>query len=208
MKQLKTSGFTLVEIAIVMVIIGLLLGGALKGQQMIENARYKAFQSELNELRAAVFSFQDMYGYLPGDMPTNKLKILLPDAKRPNNGSHGNVLGDGKVNGGYCTEGSQEESCFVFNHLRQAGLIGGDPSLTHEAAKFDTPAGGYYESISTGNWVNGKNQLKILTREVPGNIAQRLDAETDDGDGTSGDVNCWNNCNWIRDQKQSIFITL
>lgn len=208
MKKLKTTGFTLVEIAIVMVIIGLLLGGALKGQQMIENARYKAFRSQINELRAAIYSFQDIYGYFPGDIPTNKLKILLPDAKRPNNGSNGNVLGDGKVNGGYCTEGSQEESCFVFNHLRQAGLINGDPSLTHDAAKFDISAGGYYESISTGPWVNGKNQLKLLTREVPGTIAQRLDSEIDDGAGTTGDVNCWNGCDWESDQKQSIFITL
>jgi prepilin-type N-terminal cleavage/methylation domain-containing protein len=63
----KQRGFTLIEIAIVLVIIGLLLGGVLQGQQLIENSRVKSATNDLNGLSAAAFSYQDRYGRLPGD---------------------------------------------------------------------------------------------------------------------------------------------
>jgi len=203
MKKLKNSGFTLVEIAIVMVIIGLLLGGALKGQQMIENARYKAFKSELNELRAAVFSFRDIYGSFPGDIKKEKLEKLLPDAIA----STGSSLGNGKIYGGYCDDNG-EESCYVFHHLRVAGLISGDPNTSGKASQFETPAGGRYDTISTGNWGNGIDELKILTRDVSGEVGQRLDSELDDGNGKTGSISCYSGCDWDKTKLQNIFITL
>jgi prepilin-type N-terminal cleavage/methylation domain-containing protein len=70
MKQWKgQKGFTLVEIAIVLVIIGLLLGGVLKGQQLIANAKLKSLVNHANGLSAAVFAYQDRYKALPGDDP-------------------------------------------------------------------------------------------------------------------------------------------
>ena len=61
------KGFTLVEIAIVLVIIGLILGAILKGQSMIENAKIKRVVKQADEIRAAVYSYQDRYKQLPGD---------------------------------------------------------------------------------------------------------------------------------------------
>src|SRR3954465_2634734 len=68
-RQLRTAqqGFTLVEIAIVLVIIGLLLGGILKGQEMITQAKIKNIINDLNGLAAAMSSYQDRYRALPGD---------------------------------------------------------------------------------------------------------------------------------------------
>ena len=68
-KQLtrKQRGFTLVEIAIVLVIIGLLLGGVLKGQEMIENARIKSVVGDMNGISAAYNSYFDRYHAIPGD---------------------------------------------------------------------------------------------------------------------------------------------
>jgi prepilin-type N-terminal cleavage/methylation domain-containing protein len=63
----RQSGFTLVEIAIVLVIIGLLLGGVLKGQELINNARIKGIVNDLNSLSAATNSYLDRYHALPGD---------------------------------------------------------------------------------------------------------------------------------------------
>src|SRR5258708_18208577 len=66
----KTStekGFTLVEIAIVLVIIGLLLGGILKGQEMITQAKIKNVINDFNGVTVAVTSYQDRYSALPGD---------------------------------------------------------------------------------------------------------------------------------------------
>ena len=68
MKKLDNQkGFTLVEIAIVLVIIGLLLGGVLKGQELIENAKIKAVTSDFDNISAAYYAYQDRTGNLPGD---------------------------------------------------------------------------------------------------------------------------------------------
>ena len=61
------AGFTLVEIAIVLVIIGLLLGGILKGQEMITQARIKNVVNDFNGITAAYFAYQDRYRAVPGD---------------------------------------------------------------------------------------------------------------------------------------------
>ena len=61
------SGFTLVEIAIVLVVIGLLLGGVLKGQELILNARIRNAIGEYNNIASASFAYQDRYRALPGD---------------------------------------------------------------------------------------------------------------------------------------------
>src|SRR6476620_3558482 len=60
-------GFTLIEIAIVLVIIGLLLGGVLKGQELITGARVRNLISQQDGIKAAFFGFQDRYRALPGD---------------------------------------------------------------------------------------------------------------------------------------------
>ena len=63
----QQSGFTLVEIAIVLVIIGLLLGGVLKGQELITQAKIKNVANDLNGMSAAVYGYQDRYKRFPGD---------------------------------------------------------------------------------------------------------------------------------------------
>ena len=63
----KQGGFTLIEIAIVLVIIGLLLGGVLKGQELINTARVRALNNSVDGVTAAWFSFQDRYRAFPGD---------------------------------------------------------------------------------------------------------------------------------------------
>src|SRR5690242_12333924 len=63
----KYQGFTLVEIAIVLVIIGLLLGGILKGQEMITQAKIKSVIADMSGVSAAMYGYQDRYRALPGD---------------------------------------------------------------------------------------------------------------------------------------------
>jgi prepilin-type N-terminal cleavage/methylation domain-containing protein len=69
MKRLHSQkGFTLVELAIVMTIIGLLIGGILKGQELMQNARITATVAQVKSYSAAVTTFKDMYQATPGDM--------------------------------------------------------------------------------------------------------------------------------------------
>jgi len=67
MNGLKERGFTLVEMAIVLVIIGLLLGAVLRGSQLIRNARVKSLANDLRGYYAAVYTYMDKNGKLPGD---------------------------------------------------------------------------------------------------------------------------------------------
>jgi prepilin-type N-terminal cleavage/methylation domain-containing protein len=173
----KQGGFTLVEIAIVLVIIGLILGGVLQGQTMIENARYKNFAKEIESYRAAFYTFQDMQGGLPGD--------LLNTSSLNASAAAGN--GNGQIAGGYC-DVANEESCKVWSHLRYANLIPGDPTLVDITSRPSHAYSGPISSISTGNWGNGVTEHKLILQSLPGDVIQRYDNEFDDGDATSGSV--------------------
>src|SRR5437868_10560305 len=65
----QSRGFTLVEMSIVLVIIGLIIGGILKGQEVIAGARQKAVINQINAVRAATNTYFDRYRALPGDDP-------------------------------------------------------------------------------------------------------------------------------------------
>ena len=72
-----SAGFTLVEIAIVLVVITLILAGVFKGQALIDSARVRSMATEVSGIRAAWYSFQDRYRSLPGDFPNARTHIDL-----------------------------------------------------------------------------------------------------------------------------------
>jgi prepilin-type N-terminal cleavage/methylation domain-containing protein len=74
--QHSEKGFTLVELAIVMTIIGLLIGGILKGQMLMQNARVTAEVAEVKAISAAMTTFKDMYSAVPGDMPSAGTRLV------------------------------------------------------------------------------------------------------------------------------------
>lgn len=74
-KQHGQKGFTLVELAIVLTIIGLLIGGILKGQQLIENSRITGTIVQVKSYQAGMIIFRDTYGSLPGDMMNASLRV-------------------------------------------------------------------------------------------------------------------------------------
>lgn len=181
----RQSGFTLVEIAIVLVIIGLLLGGVLKGQEMIANAKYKNLRNDVNSYSAAFYSFQDRYRALPGDMTQADAQNQLNPAAPGGNGN-------GLVTGGVCTAAGNE-SCRMWQHLRYANLIPGDPTTTGTNANPSHAYGGPVRGIwyatqggRTGHWLALVN--------LPSDVAQRLDRDIDNGTANSGTVFCFANC--------------
>src|SRR5512145_2640915 len=103
----KVQGFTLVEIAIVLVIIGLLLGGILKGQEMITQAKIKNVIADMTGVSAAMYGYQDRYRALPGDDA---------NATRWAGANPGN--GNGIIEGVYLAVNG--ESAEFWGHLRSA----------------------------------------------------------------------------------------
>ncbi len=115
------KGFTLVELAIVMVIIGLLIGGILKGQEMIANAQVTATIAQIKGIDAATSTFRDQYDALPGDMANAATRLVNCAVNPCNNGNGDNNLG---VAVGAANT-IADEGAFFFNHLRAADLISG-----------------------------------------------------------------------------------
>jgi prepilin-type N-terminal cleavage/methylation domain-containing protein len=182
----KQRGFTLIEIAIVLVIIGLLLGGVLQGQQLIENSRVKSATNDFNGIAAAVFSYQDRYGRLPGDDP----------GAAPARGASWPAASAGNGNGVIAAAADPfaplvtDEVQFFFQNLRSAGFIAGDPADTLVEALPANPFGGLITIVTgsvlddaTGNPLAG---TKVCMGNVSGTSAIALDTQLDDGNSVSG----------------------
>src|SRR5437879_12459946 len=122
------AGFTLVEIAIVLVIIGLLLGGILKGQEMITQAKIKNVINDFNGITVAITSYQDRYRALPGDdkNATARWTIQAP-ASGDGNGVIAGLYNANDTSGTGGAPAAAAESNLFWQHLRIAGFV---PGLT------------------------------------------------------------------------------
>ena len=137
--QAKQSGFTLVEIAIVLVIIGLLLAGVLKGQELIENSKIKSIVNDMKAVQAAYNGYLDRYKAIPGD------ETLATAAARGWGASAAG--GGGNANGVLLITAAQTfanggEQRPFWRALRASGLITGDPTGAAGAAGLPKHAGG------------------------------------------------------------------
>lgn len=172
----KQSGFTLVEIAIVLVIIGLLLGGVLKGQELITQAKIKNVSNDLNGIVAAVYSYQDRYKRLPGDDPGATRWPLIAAA--------GN--GDNVIGGSYASTIDTEESRLFWGEMRLSGFVAGQTdTLAHANAQPLNAAGGIMGVQNGGMGLSG---TIVCTGSLAAKIAQSLDSQMDDGNAKTGTV--------------------
>ena len=190
MKSMKSqqSGFTLVEIAIVLVIIGLLLGGILKGQELINSAKVKNLITEMRNIQTQIYGYQDRFKQLPGDdvrVTTNLAGATL---------ASGGTLGNGQIEGAmFPTAASTEESAVFWQHLRLANLASGPTALT-DPQYYPLNANNGRIGVNTATtaqlWITGMptGGTQICMKQITGRFAKQIDTALDDGVFYTGSV--------------------
>ncbi len=196
----KQGGFTLIEIAIVLVIIGLLLGGVLKGQELINTARVRALNNTVDGITAAWFSFQDRYRAYPGDYPLAAVNLPSPVVAVLNGD------GDGLVG---INEGapSPVERSQAWVQLQAAGYITGNfdggagaggpvAANAYNCALTTCPDNGFGSGLNIGYGAQNQTQVPLATpilahelmsgRGIPVEVLAELDRKIDDGNAGSG----------------------
>ena len=153
--RLKAGGFTLVELAIAMTIIGLLIGGVMKGTEMLNQARITATIRDYQEMSAATHAFRDRFGQMPGDMANAGQR--LPGCTPENfcdfgNGNNGD--GNGRV-GRLPTNGMGNVA-----HLDQSG--------TDAAPKVETSL--FWKHLALADLITGINPSADITNDVAAGV--------------------------------------
>jgi prepilin-type N-terminal cleavage/methylation domain-containing protein len=182
----KQGGFTLIEIAIVLVIIGLLLGGVLKGQELITSARVRNLISQQDGVKAAYFGFLDRYRALPGDYSAAKANI---------NGASTDGNGNGQIEASATvSSGTVEEEILVWEHLSHAGFMTGAYKFAATytpASGVPNPYGSYLVMRFDGKYsdpaspVPTRHNLKTGA-QVPADLLAEIDRKVDDGNPSAG----------------------
>jgi prepilin-type N-terminal cleavage/methylation domain-containing protein len=181
----KQTGFTLIEIAIVLVIIGLLLGGVLKGQELITSARVHNMASMQDGFKVAFFGFQDRFRALPGDYTAAASNIPGVATAACGTTTGGNGNGDGQILG--------DEMTLAWEHMSKAGFITGSYTCAAVASisTASTPANiynGFVQLIYDGSYGVGTGTPPSTLRhniksgpQIPVAIIAELDRKIDDG---------------------------
>jgi len=195
----KQMGFTLVEIAIVLVIIGLLLGGVLKGQELVNSAKVKNLANDFRNISTFVYAYQDKYRALPGD--DSAASAHVNGATNPT--TPAGTLANGRINGAWNTTTVTDESALFWQHVRLAGLATGTPtlgnlSLGDEYVPKNADGGRLGvtgDAVFTGATPWAANFF-ICSSNIQGRFARQLDTTIDDGNTTTGTMRvlCQNEC--------------
>jgi prepilin-type N-terminal cleavage/methylation domain-containing protein len=189
-RKINNGGFTLVELAIVLVMVGILIAGIVAGVSVLGNAKIQGLTKELQSYRQAAFLFKEKYQYWPGDMADaeDRWADAAYDVVK---GDGDNLIGDAND-----ANNAAEEADF-FLHLKLSGFIPDVTSTTGGSldgtnfpgsrifpqAEFKVDNNGstrnyifaYHTSLGGGLFLNGKDMFYI-------------DSKTDDGKANSGDL--------------------
>jgi prepilin-type N-terminal cleavage/methylation domain-containing protein len=187
----KQAGFTLIELAIVLVIIGLLLGGVLKGQELINSAKVKNMAADFKNIQVYIYGYQDKFKALPGDDHAALAHV------NGTNASSTSETQNAIIEGAWNSTSASDESFMFWQHVRLAGLAPGSTDPTAATYVQRNADGGQVgvQSVSgftavttlpTAGGISGS--FVICSDGVLGKFAKQLDTTLDDGVGSTGSV--------------------
>lgn len=203
------QGFTLIEMSIVLVIIGLIIGGIVKGQEVVNSARVKMQIAQIDAVRGAVYTFQDRYGYMPGDF-TSRNVFGLTGVTAATDGNQDGYIGVFST-AGYLADNAADlgnESQLVWLQLAAADLLAGiqtDTGNLYTATRgvYTGKIGGTYLSVASYNMAaNGGPNVRAPILRIQGSApaatapgvglkvtdAASIDAKYDDGNPGTGTI--------------------
>lgn len=196
---MRRSGFSLVELSIVLVILGLLVGGILAGQSLIRAAELRGVTASVTQYKTALNAFRDKYFGLPGDIinATNIFSACTDVANNPCNGNADGIIQN--------ISGTQAEELRLWQQLTLAGLVEGSftglDSTPHfvpgtniprariaNAAHRIATTGAYGKSGTAITFSNPSSNTTYWQYVIPPNEAWNLDTKMDDGRADNGKV--------------------
>jgi prepilin-type N-terminal cleavage/methylation domain-containing protein len=183
----QQSGFTLVEIAIVLVIIGLLLGGILKGQELINSARVKNLANDFRTIPTYIYAYQDKFRALPGDDAQ-----VVAHVAGSTLATTGGTIGNGVIDGHWNSITATDESFLFWQHVRLANLAAGPTSVGDATYRPTNALGGTIgiasNSALTAQIAGMTGTYQVCSRGVLGKFAIQLDVQMDDGQPCTGSL--------------------
>ena len=186
----RQQGFTLVEMAIVLVIIGLLLGGILKGQELITSARVRNIADQNSGVQAAYYGFIDRYRQVPGDWSRDSAVKAIPGVTHGGDSS-GRLDGVSPWDEGLALWEQLSKSGFI-----QGNYIGGNTKPTQDDVNLAprNAFNGFLMLFSSADYSEPSGSTPseklnlILGTGIPVNVIAELDRKIDDGLPQSGVV--------------------
>lgn len=170
-------GFSLIEMAVVLVIVGALLGGVLSARSIIRNAQTQDRIKSLNDIVAATHHFKEKFGMWPGDFTNATASIS------------GLVCANGNGNGQINT--AAETTCATESLIR-SGLLRGDAALPISVGEtqfsLTSPALSGVAGLP-GHWVN-----VVSVQNLNCDSAIQIDRSVDDGNVNTGNFRIANLC--------------
>jgi prepilin-type N-terminal cleavage/methylation domain-containing protein len=197
----RQTGFTLVEIAIVLVIIGLLLGGVLKGQELINSAKVKNFANDFRNIPLFIYGYQDKFRSIPGDdgsVDAHLGATLCPPAAActaTSPAGTGLARSNGVLEGWWNSTTTTDESFRFWQHVRLAGLAAGPTTipLANPGDFLPKNADGFIIGISSGTAAflpitTLRGTYITCSQGILGKFAKQIDITLDDGNTAAGSV--------------------
>lgn len=182
----KAAGFTIIEMATVIIILGAVFLMTLKGRDFLQVVQAYMAGYQIQQYQARILAYEGEYRALPGDDINAPRRYGRDNAVFIKFGAVVTTAGDNKIDGAlFDVTNPNGENFMVWRDLRYAGAVGGDPSLAGSSAMPPNPFGGVF-GIDEGNL--GQETASLCATRVPGRAAEIMDNRLDDGVINTGRV--------------------